>query len=394
MGLNAVRVLHLFHRYLPETQNWDFSILVELPDTDVVVGAASFLRNNFYDDHFEYIEFPLKEMDLRIRGRGVQTFNRFVRNVQHWLYAWYLARYSGHVDLVHSHFGHVGWQYLKLPLRLGAPHVVSFYGGDYEMLPRVQPIWRKRYKHLFAVGDLFLCEGTHGTRLLAKQGCPPEKIRVSRLGVRSAQINPVKRQKNRQELRLVQVAAMTEKKGHRYALEAFLRTLRDCPNMTLTFVGKDKAGEAGGIESHLREGVKRAGAEHRIRFVPRIAFCRLHEYLSDFHVFIHPSIYAANHDSEGGAPIVLLDAQATGMPVIATTHCDIPDEVVDGETGLLAPERDIDTLAAHIRRFYEMDQAEYDGFSAAARRHVETNYDIRQNAAGLRRIYEEVLSRR
>ncbi len=55
-------------------------------------------------------------------------------------------------------------------------------------------------------------------------------------------------------------------------------------------------------------------------------------------------------DCEGGAPVVLLDAQATGMPVISTTHCDIPDEVVHGETGLLSPEKDVGALAELIKK--------------------------------------------
>lgn len=42
---------------------------------------------------------------------------------------------------------------------------------------------------------------------------------------------------------------------------------------------------------------------------------------------------------EGGAPIALLDAQATGLPVLSTRHCDIPFEVEHERTGLLARRR-------------------------------------------------------
>ena len=66
--------------------------------------------------------------------------------------------------------------------------------------------------------------------------------------------------------------------------------------------------------------------------------------MEGYHVFIQPSCYTATRDCEGGAPLVLLNAQATGMPVITTTHCDIPDEVIHNETGLLTAERDIEGL--------------------------------------------------
>jgi len=93
-------------------------------------------------------------------------------------------------------------------------------------------------------------------------------------------------------------------------------------------------------------------------------------------------------DCEGGAPIVLLDAQATGMPVISTTHCDIPEEVVHNKTGLLCPEKNIIALAEAMKFFYRMTQCDFDVFASAAREHVSANYNIILNAAKLQKIYE------
>ncbi|NIP81231.1 MAG: glycosyltransferase, partial [Gemmatimonadetes bacterium] len=53
---------------------------------------------------------------------------------------------------------------------------------------------------------------------------------------------------------------------------------------------------------------------------------------------------AANGDGEGGAPTTLLEAQAVGLPVVASRHADIP-WVVAPEAGLLAPEEDPEALA-------------------------------------------------
>jgi colanic acid/amylovoran biosynthesis glycosyltransferase len=121
--------------------------------------------------------------------------------------------------------------------------------------------------------------------------------------------------------------------------------------------------------------------------IPGLDFLKLHDFMRDYHVFIHPSFRTSTKDCEGGAPIVLLDAQATGMPVISTLHCDIPQEVVHGSTGLLVPERDVDGLAAAITRFYEMDQLEYDGFASKARSHVVDQFDARECAARMADIY-------
>jgi colanic acid/amylovoran biosynthesis glycosyltransferase len=82
------------------------------------------------------------------------------------------------------------------------------------------------------------------------------------------------------------------------------------------------------------------------------------------------------------------------MPVISTTHCDIPDEVEDGRTGLLAPERDVGRLAGLIERFYWMGDEEYQSFCEAAREHVEREYDIRTNAGRLREVYRDAVEHR
>ncbi len=71
----------------------------------------------------------------------------------------------------------------------------------------------------------------------------------------------------------------------------------------------------------------------KITFIDSINFEKLHEFMKNYQVFIHPSCYTDQRDCEGGAPIAILDAQATGMPVISTTHCDIPDEVIDKMVG-------------------------------------------------------------
>lgn len=79
------------------------------------------------------------------------------------------------------------------------------------------------------------------------------------------------------------------------------------------------------------------------------------------------------------------------MPIIATRHCDIPAEVAHGQSGLLADEKDINSLAKHIQTFYEMDRESYLRFSQQARLQVEQHFDIRQNAQLLRTHYEHLL---
>ena len=88
------------------------------------------------------------------------------------------------------------------------------------------------------------------------------------------------------------------------------------------------------------------------------------------HVLLQASLTAADGDGEGGAPVVLLDAQASGLPVVATRHADIPEYVLDGRSGLLAPEGDVEALAGCIGAMVE-DPARWPEMGREGRRHVE-----------------------
>lgn len=282
----------------------------------------------------------------------------------------------------------MGWQYLELKKITGLPYFVSFYGFDYESLPFRFQEWKKRYQSLYEQADGFVCEGAFGASILINQGCDPAKVHIVHLGVETSKIPAVARTKNEGELHLLQLSNYSQKKGHIYSLQAFIQALNDCPNMTLTFVGN----ELENIKGNLEALVKQHNIEHKVRFIGFIEFTKLYEFFGKYHVFIHPSCYSDTRDCEGGAPIVLLDAQCTGMPVISTTHCDIPEEVIHGKTGLLTPEKDADALSGSIRTFYNMNNNTYQQFATAARQHVIENFDIKPCALQLQQLYNTIVN--
>jgi len=299
-----------------------------------------------------------------------------------------VLRRCASLDLLHAHFSFVGWDFLWLARRLDLPLIVSFYGFDYEALPRSDARWRQRYRELFSQAHLFITEGEFGRSKLIEMGCPVEKVRVVHLGIVPAQVPVATRRKKPGTLRLIQMATFSEKKGHEVTVHAFAEALERCPEMTLTLVGK------GHLRAEIEALIRRLGIAGRVTILDSIAFGDLYPFLGDFHVFVHPSRYSRAGDCEGGAPVVLLDAQATGLPVLSTTHCDIPEEVLHGETGFLVPEGDAAALSGYMERFYLMDDAEYQRFSSAARRHVEEEYDLHKSGVKLRSIYAEVAGAR
>lgn len=95
--------------------------------------------------------------------------------------------------------------------------------------------------------------------------------------------------------------------------------------------------------------------------------------------------FTANN-AEGGAPVAILEAQATGLSVISSYHADIPEVVVDGKSALLAPERDVETLAKHIEYLVGHPDV-WVMMGRAGREHVGQEYDVITQVGKLEEIY-------
>jgi colanic acid/amylovoran biosynthesis glycosyltransferase len=386
-----MRVLNCFDKYLNSTMNWAYNAIAHTPDTQPMIAAPLIVKNQFYDKRFTYFlsewqwEFPDDEWSVSWQQRGAARFfrNRYWKKV-------FEKLEKEPPAIIHAHFAPVGCEVMDLVGKKGLPLIVSFYGADYERLPYKWSSFRLKYQRLFEQSKLLLCEGEHGASILAGMGCPESKIRVAPLGIEIENIPFHVREKLPNRLLLLQAATIVEKKGHMITLEALRLALHTCPGIHLTIVGEP-------VNINLVKTMRRYIAENRLEnkvaWLDFVDTRQFHQFLQKFDVFIHPSCYAADRDCEGGAPVVLLDAQATGLPVIATTHCDIPSEVLHERTGLLAPERDAATLAAHIERFYRMDNAEYQKFARNARSHVEQNFDVKKTAQKLRNLYAQIAHR-
>jgi colanic acid/amylovoran biosynthesis glycosyltransferase len=97
---------------------------------------------------------------------------------------------------------------------------------------------------------------------------------------------------------------------------------------------------------------------------------------------------APDGDGEGGAPTVILEAQACGMPVISTTHDDIPHVTVPGESAWIGPQGDAGALSEILRRAAG-ESGRWGAMGRSGRAKVEGDHDADRVVAALEDLYAE-----
>ena len=374
-------VMHAVREYLPLTENWIY---------EQIRQASGFFPVVVCDAKTNTRDFPLADVhaneELRFAGL-YELANKVHRRMA---YSNWPGTYMGvarqyRPQLIHAHFGDRGVLMLQLAKQLKVPMVTTFYGYDVSTLPR-EPRWVPRLKWLFEEGDLFLCEGPFMRQRLIELGCPSEKARVHHLGVDARNIPFQERTAPDGPMRVLMAASFREKKGLRYGLEAFARLAqRRRGQIQLSIIGD------GPLKDELRALAQDMKVMPFIRWLgyqPREVFLR--EALAS-HLFLSPSVVASDGDTEGGAPVAILEAQATGLPILSTTHADIPEVTLADKSAFLVPERDVDALEERLE--FLMDHpGMWAAMGRTGRQHVLTEFNSVEQGRRMEAHYRSIMS--
>ena len=197
--------------------------------------------------------------------------------------------------------------------------------------------------------------------------------------------DPATRQRMREELGtepqtivFVHVGRFAAVKNHEMLVAAFaqLHSLESVP-MELWLVGE------GDLLETAQQQARTLGIENRVRFLG--VRSDIPDLLRAADVFVFPSRWEGN-------PLSVMEAMATGLPVIATAVGGVPELVEDGVSGILIPNEDRDALVAAMQRMVEQPDLRVQMGQAARCRAVE-RFDIRQTVRAYEALYEEILQR-
>lgn len=383
-----IKVIHSHPVWLPQTQTWMYNQVRYLPDeVDNHIVCES-------KDNLDQFWLPnIHALDDAPKWRYLwDTSLRKLKIRRHLGFLVEIAKRES-ITLVHSHFGFSGWADLDAVKQAGLKQIVTFYGTDVNYLPKIDPRWCTRYQELFAKVNRVLCEGRHMAQCLVNMGCPVDKVQVHHLGVTIEEIDFQPRAwKPAESLRVLIAASFREKKGIPYALEALGKLQHQVP-IEITIIGeanREKKNQA--EKQEILATITKHNLQSKVRMLGYQPYKVLFEEAYKHHVFLSPSVTASDGDTEGGAPVSLIEMAATGMPIVSTNHCDIPEVILNGVTGLLAEERDVSGLVAHLQWLIEHPN-KWDDMVQAGRKHVEAEYDARIQGSRLATIYNNLLQR-
>lgn len=291
-------------------------------------------------------------------------------------------------DLLHIYFGHTGVHLLPfLEHHRQLPALVSFHGAD--VMPRPdRPGYIDRLRALLKTVPLVLARSHSLKDRLLDLGCPPEKIRLNRTGIPMDAFPVATDRKFPADgrWRFIQACRLIEKKGLLLAMRAFAEFRKTWPESTFTIAGD---GPMLAEITKFAEDLQISPSVTFTGFLDTAALCRLYH---ESHAFLHPSQTPADQNQEG-IPNAMLEAMATGLPVLATHHGGIPEAVTDNVSGLLVEERDGDRFLDNLQRLAR-DPALWQSLSQNAARDVRANFGHRAQIANLESIYDELLTLR
>jgi glycosyltransferase involved in cell wall biosynthesis len=296
-------------------------------------------------------------------------------------------------DIIHAHFGISGVEIWPLARSLGLPLIVTLHGSDVSIgaewfrsgqggtLMRFYP--HRLLRAAAAPNVRFVAISESVRRAAIHFGIPSDKVTVRYIGIDPRKWSSGNHEIASRRRRILFIGRLIECKGCEHLVRAFLALKISVPDAELVIIGD------GPLRKSLEELAKASGGS--VRFVGAVQHEEVRAQLGDARVLCLPSISLPNGQAEG-LGMVVLEAQASGVPVVAYKTGGISEAVSDGETGFLVAEGDESQLADRLKLILQ-DDATADRMSKAGPRFVAEHFDIRECTRKLELFYDAVAAR-
>jgi colanic acid/amylovoran biosynthesis glycosyltransferase len=284
-------------------------------------------------------------------------------------------------DIIHCHYGINGNRALAMRYIgiLRGPIITTFHG--YDANGYVSAHGMGVYADLFQNGDIMTVGSDFMKQRLMDLGAPETKIRKMPMGVDLDRFRFINHTQDlAHDMILLFVGRLVEMKGVEYLVKAMSVVNKMNPGIVCQIAGD------GSLRESLQVLADSLGVSNNVRFLGAVSQEEVRELFRNAHTFVLPSVVTDVGDVETQG-VVLAEAQATGLPIIATRVGGIPESVIEWESAFLVPSRDPESLAKAILRLASIPE-KWSDMGRAGRRHVEMHFDQEKLNDELVNLYE------
>lgn len=249
------------------------------------------------------------------------------------------------IEIIHSHWiipnGFVG---ALCKIILNIPHITTAYGSDVLTIEK-SSIFRIFGSFVLINSEVITADSAYTSNLtISIEKSIEKRMHIIPMGVdqqRFHKKNQVILEKPSVGLIILSVGRLVERKGIKYLIKAMETVIKTYPYAKL-LIGGD-----GPEKDHLINLCRTLKLERNVEFLGFIPNDKIAQVYASADIFVLPSIVTKSGDTEG-LGVVLLEAMASGIPVIGSDIGEITDIIEDRKTGLLVKSGDPDDLAKKI----------------------------------------------
>jgi glycosyltransferase involved in cell wall biosynthesis len=284
------------------------------------------------------------------------------------------------IEVCFAQYGITAVEMLPICKKLKIPLIVHFHGFDISA-KNVLDNYTEKYIELFKYASYIIAVSKVMQQKIIDIGGQEisKKVIYNPCGPNDAffDIKPDYSQK------LFIGAGRKKKKKAPYAtILAFKKVLEKHSDAKLILLG------AGPLYDVCKELINYFGLQNSVSLPGAFAPNEFKALLQNALCFVQHSLTAGNGDMEG-TPVAILEASAAGLPVISTFHAGIPDVIINGKTGLLVAERDIDGMAQNM--LFILDNPEKaKEIGIAGRENIRQNFSISKHISKLNILVEDL----
>ena len=288
---------------------------------------------------------------------------------------------SQKIDAVFAEYGMVGASVTEACRLANLPLIIHFHGADVYHRETVAD-YRDLYQEAFNYASAFIAVSADMANDLKKMGAPADKVYTASCGIDTNEFPLL--DISHSEKDFLFVGRFVEKKSPLSLVKAFKIVIEKYPDARLWMVG------TGPLFEDTKKLIAQLSLNDNIILTGVLKSSQIRELMKRMRAFVQHSVTAANGDKEG-TPVTVLEASSSGLPVVSTRHSGIKEAVIDGETGFLTDEYDIEGTARNMIDLAASPELAFK-LGRAARAHMIRNYDINLRIALLDKVIQNSIS--